>query len=91
LKLIEAVKTVANPFNQSSRRSNYRRWVDDSLTCESAAREALWSEAIAVGNLNFVERAKSELGFKAAHLELIPARFQRDPVGIQHPKSKIQN
>ena len=35
------------------------------------AREGRWSEAIAVGNLNFVEKVKSELGFKAAHRELI--------------------
>ena len=34
-------------------------------------REGRWSEAIAVGNLNFVEEAKSELGFKAAHREVI--------------------
>jgi hypothetical protein len=35
------------------------------------AREGRWSEAIAVGNLNFVEKVKSELGFKAAHRGLI--------------------
>jgi len=35
------------------------------------AREGQWSEAIAVGNLNFVEKVKSELGFKAAHREVI--------------------
>jgi len=35
------------------------------------AREGRWSEAIAVGNLNFVEKVKSELGFKAAHREVI--------------------
>jgi hypothetical protein len=34
-------------------------------------REGRWSEAIAVGNLNFVEKVKSELGFKAAHGEVI--------------------
>jgi pimeloyl-ACP methyl ester carboxylesterase len=33
-------------------------------------REGRWSEAIAVGNLNFVENVKSELGFKAAHREV---------------------
>ncbi len=33
-------------------------------------REGRWSEAIAVGNLNFVENVKSELGFKAAHREM---------------------
>jgi hypothetical protein len=31
------------------------------------ARESQWSEAIAVGNLNLVEKVKSELGIKAAH------------------------
>jgi putative transposase len=35
------------------------------------AREGQWSEAIAVGNLNFVEKVKSELGFKAMHREVI--------------------
>jgi len=45
----------------------HRRWVEDSLTGERMAREGQWSEAIAVGNLNFVEKVKSELGSKAAH------------------------
>jgi hypothetical protein len=35
------------------------------------AREGGWSEAIAVGNLNFVEKVQSELGYKAAHRQLI--------------------
>ena len=35
------------------------------------AREGRWSEAITLGNLNFVEKVKSELGFKAAHREVI--------------------
>ena len=45
--------------------------VDDSITRERMAREGQWSEAIAVGNLNFVEKVKSELGSKAAHREVI--------------------
>ena len=45
----------------------HRRWVDDSITRERMAREGQWSEAIAVGDLNFVEKVKSELGSKAAH------------------------
>ena len=45
----------------------HRRGVDDSLTRERMAREGRWSEAIAVDNLNFVEKVKSELGFKATH------------------------
>ena len=35
------------------------------------AREGQWSEAIAVGDLNFVEKVKSELGSKAAHRQAI--------------------
>jgi putative transposase len=51
----------------------HRRWVDDSLTGERTAREGWWSEAVAVGNLNFVEKVKNELGFKAAHRKVIEA------------------
>jgi len=67
----------------------HRRWVDDSLTRERA-REGRWSEAIAVGNLNFVEKVKRELGFRAAHREVIFLDLSADSVGIQNPKSKIQ-
>jgi hypothetical protein len=35
------------------------------------AREVQWSEAIAVGNRSLVEKGESELGFKAAHREVI--------------------
>jgi hypothetical protein len=35
------------------------------------AREGQWSEVITVGNLNFVENVKSELGSKAAHRKAI--------------------
>ena len=49
----------------------HRRWVDDSLARERLTREGRWSVAIAVGNLNFVDKVKSELGFKAAHREVI--------------------
>jgi hypothetical protein len=36
-------------------------------------RDARSSEAIAVGNLSFVEKLKSELGYKAAHPAAIAA------------------
>lgn len=49
----------------------HRRWIDDSLTRERTAREGQWSEAIAVGNLTFVKNVKRELGFKAAHRQVI--------------------
>jgi hypothetical protein len=55
-----------------------------------AVREAQWSEAVAVGSLAFVEKIKGELGVKALQRELM-LDLSADPVGIQNPKSKIQN
>ncbi len=49
----------------------HRDWVDEALKHEMVARESRWSEAVAVGSLSFVNTVKSELGFKAAHREVI--------------------
>ena len=38
---------------------------------EHQVREGNWSEAIAVGSLSFVHIVKRELGFKAAHREVM--------------------
>lgn len=48
----------------------YRQWVSEALTHEIGGRDERWSEAIAVGGLTFVEKVRSELGFKAAHREV---------------------
>jgi hypothetical protein len=48
----------------------HREWIAEALSRERVVREGNWSEAIAVGNLNFVEKVKSELGSKAAHREV---------------------
>ncbi|HEX9145152.1 MAG TPA: hypothetical protein VGA09_12830 [Candidatus Binatia bacterium] len=46
----------------------HRHWVEEALRRETA-REGRWSEAIAVGSLAFVEKIKSDLGFRAMHRE----------------------
>jgi hypothetical protein len=38
----------------------HREWLTEALSRESVVREENWSEAIAVGNLNFVDRANSD-------------------------------
>jgi hypothetical protein len=38
----------------------HRQWVEIALRDELSVRDARWSEAVAVGNLNFVEKMKSE-------------------------------
>ncbi|HEY7220892.1 MAG TPA: hypothetical protein VH985_21135 [Candidatus Binatia bacterium] len=48
----------------------HREWIGEALSRESMLREENWSEAIAVGNLNFVDQVKSELGSKAARRQV---------------------
>ena len=48
----------------------HRQWVEDALARESMRRDACWSEAIAVGSYDFVEKIKQELGAKAAHRDV---------------------
>jgi hypothetical protein len=49
------------------------RWIEQGLENGLVVRDDSWSEAIAVGSRSFVEKVKSELGFKAAHREVIEA------------------
>jgi hypothetical protein len=50
--------------------SDQAKFVEIALRDELSVRDARWSEAVAVGNLNFVEKMKSEKR-GAAHRELI--------------------
>ena len=47
-------------FETSGLQQAHRQWVETALRGELSARDARWSEAVAVGNLNFVEKMKSE-------------------------------
>jgi hypothetical protein len=49
----------------------YRQWVEQGLEKDLAVRDDRWSEAIAVGSLPFVENVQNQLGFKAAHRDVI--------------------
>ena len=42
-----------------------------SLSREIGGRDERWSEAIAVGDFTFVQKVKSELGFKALHCRVM--------------------
>ena len=48
----------------------HRLWVDEALAREAMRRDARWSEAIAVGSYDFVEKIKRELGAKAVHRDV---------------------
>lgn len=47
----------------------HREWVEHALNNGQAPRDDRWSEAIAVGSLPFVEKIKSDLGFRVTHRE----------------------
>jgi hypothetical protein len=47
------------------------QWVEQALEGGRALRVDRWSEAIGVGSLAFVDKVKSELGFKAVHREMV--------------------
>jgi putative transposase len=49
----------------------HRDWVKEALSREGVVREANWSEAVAIGSWSFVNKVKTELGFKAAHREVM--------------------
>jgi hypothetical protein len=45
----------------------HREWVEQAFVSGRCLRDCRWSEAIAVGNLAFVESVKGELGSRATH------------------------
>ena len=59
---VMASVTAIDDVDGFSRRvgSDQAKFVKIGLRGELSARDARWSEAVAVGNLNFVEKMKSE-------------------------------
>lgn len=46
-------------------RPTHHRWVEDALRADCTARDAKWTEALAVGSMSFATRVRDELGFGA--------------------------
>ena len=49
----------------------HRDWIKEALSRATTVKDSRWSQAIAVGSLAFVDKVKSELGFKATHREVV--------------------
>ena len=52
----------------------HRQWVAEALARGATARDARWSEALAVGSRGFVEHVKVEFGITARHREAVETR-----------------
>lgn len=48
----------------------HRQWVEEALLHGAGAREARWSEALAVGSQAFVEQVKRDLAMQARHRDI---------------------
>jgi REP-associated tyrosine transposase len=57
----------------------HRQWVEQALENGLASRDERWSESIAVGSLDFVEKIKTELGIRAMHRDFEPTGEARRP------------
>jgi hypothetical protein len=60
---------------------SYREWVEQGLENGLLMRDDRWSESIAVGSLAFIDKMKSELGVRAAHRDVIEARWKLRAAG----------
>ena len=58
-------------FETGGLQQAHRQWAEIALRDELSVRDTRWSQAVAVGSLAFVEKVNSQLGFKAAHREVI--------------------
>jgi len=43
----------------------HRQWIDQAIKDQQLQRMPEWTEAVAVGNMNFTERVQQELGISA--------------------------
>ena len=43
------------------------KWIEDSLKADKQMRESKWSQSVAVGSKDFVDKIKNELGMRAVH------------------------
>ena len=69
-------------FETSGLQQAHRQWVEIALRDELSVRDAWWSEAVAVGNLNFVEKMKSEKKGRRIGTDFLD--LSGDSVGIQN-------
>ena len=62
--------------------ATHAQWVAEALQVGRVQREPIWSESVAVGRREFVERVQGELGLKAQYREVVTdgqAHVLRDP------------
>lgn len=49
----------------------YQRWIQEALDSGDLSRKPIWTESVAVGRAEFIDRIQGELGLRAVHREKI--------------------
>jgi putative transposase len=56
--------------SEAALKSTYEEWIREALTVKTTGRESKWTESVAVGGKDFVERIKDRLGARAGSREV---------------------
>ena len=62
---LPALMTLLGADRLDTLRAMQVEWVDEALKAEQFRRDGLWSESLAVGSREFVDRHQAELGVRA--------------------------
>jgi len=62
-----ALRSLTNISSEQTFRSVYKSWVDSRMHERPGEREGVWTESIAIGSEDYVERVKSLMGVRAYH------------------------
>ena len=62
-----ALRSLTNISSDQTFRSVHKSWVDSRMHERPSAREGVWTESIAIGSEDYVERVKSLMGVRAYH------------------------
>ncbi len=61
----EVLSNVCGAKDSNQFREDHRQWVEQAINSNNGQRESNWSEALAVGNKDFTEEIKKQLGYNA--------------------------
>ena len=61
----EVLSNVCVAKDSNQLREDHRQWVEQAINSNNGQREPNWSEALAVGNKDFTEEIKKQLGYNA--------------------------
>jgi putative transposase len=59
-------------------KESYKKQIEISLNRGNLERESCWTESIAIGSKDFVEKIKSDLGIRAVHRKIIQRRTDHE-------------